>query len=118
MRVQQTSGLRTNLQTEIEEFLNYLRVERGLAENTVTSYARDLRKYGDFLSKAGIAVVSATSGDVRRFLLELEKQRLDSRTIARQIVSLRSLYTFLRREAAVTVNPTENLESPRVWKVL
>jgi integrase/recombinase XerD len=103
---------------EVEGFLDFLRVERGLAGNTVESYARDLDKYQQFLGKARRTPREAEADDIRRFLLSLEKQSLDARTIARNVVSIRGLYRFLRRENLVAKNPAENLESPRIWKVL
>jgi integrase/recombinase XerD len=109
------SGL---MEGQIESFLDYLSVERGLARNTVESYARDLTKFRRFLEKRGQDFGTSDATSIRRFLLSLEEQKLEARTIARGIVSLRGLYRHLRREGMVKVDPTENLSSPRIWKVL
>src|ERR1019366_6188604 len=106
------------MQKQIAGFLSYLRVERGLAQNTVEAYSRDLEKFLQFLQKNGWNFADTGPTGIRKFLLWLEQQDLDSRTIARQIASLRNFYRYLRREALVPSNPTENLESPRIWKVL
>lgn len=103
---------------QIAGFLSYLRVERGLAQNTVEAYARDLEKFRRFLQREEWNFADAGPIGIRKFLVWLEKQELESRTIARQIVTLRTFYRYLRREALVPSNPTENLESPRIWKVL
>ncbi len=106
------------MQNQIAGFLNYLRVEKGLAGNTVEAYGRDLRKFCRFLEKSGWDWRDAGPTGVRKFLLLLDRQDLGSRTLARQIVSLRGFYRYLRREGVVASDPTENLESPRIWKVL
>ena len=106
------------VQKQIAGFLSYLRVERGLAQNTVEAYSRDLAKLLKFLQKNQSTISEMDSIGIRKFLLWLEQQQLESRTIARHIVSLRNLYRYLRREGIVRLDPTENLESPRIWKVL
>ena len=108
----------SEMQAQIAGFLSYLRVERGLAQNTVEAYSRDLEKFQQFLQKSGWNFADAGPTGIRKFLLWLEQQELEGRTIARQIVSLRNFYRYLRRESLVPSNPTENLESPRIWKVL
>ena len=106
------------LEDRIAGFLDYLRVEKGLTANTVESYARDLEKFSRFLEKNGWGLGDAGPINIRKFLSWLDLQKLQSRTIARQIVTLRHFYRYLRREGFVASNPTENLESPRVWKIL
>ncbi len=106
------------MQAQLDGFLSYLRVERGLAANTVEAYARDLEKFRRFVEKNGWSFANAGAIGIRKFLLWLEQQNLESRTVARQIASLRNFYRYMRREALIASNPTENLESPRVWKVL
>ncbi|OFW41770.1 MAG: site-specific tyrosine recombinase XerD [Acidobacteria bacterium RIFCSPLOWO2_12_FULL_60_22] len=106
------------MEDRIAGFLDYLRVEKGLTANTVESYARDLEKFSRFLEKNGWGLEDAGPINIRKFLSWLDLQKLQSRTIARQIVTLRHFYRYLRREGFVESNPTENLESPRVWKIL
>ena len=103
---------------QIDGYLSHLRVERGLAANTAEAYFRDLEKFRRYLHQSGLNFATAGPNGIRTFLLWLEKQSLDSRTVARQMVSVRGLYRYLRRENLVEKNPTENLESPRVWKIL
>ena len=103
---------------QIAAFLNYLRVEKGLAKNTVDSYGRDLEKFRRFLEKKNRELPQVSAMDVREFVLALDRQRLQSRSIARHIVSLRQFFLHLLREDILSSNPTEHLESPRTWKVL
>ena len=106
------------MQKQLAGFLSYLRVERGLAQNTIEAYSRDLGNLLKFLHKNQRTVAEVDSIGIRKFLLWLEQQQLESRTIARHIASLRNFYRYLRREGMVRFDPTENLESPRIWKVL
>jgi integrase/recombinase XerD len=99
-------------------FLNFLRVERGLSVNTVESYGRDLRKFRSFLDGKGRELKEVTAPDIREFVLLLDRQKLQRRSIARHVVSLRQFFLHLQREEVVASNPTEHLESPRAWKVL
>lgn len=108
----------TETEDRIAGFLDYLRVEKGLSANTVEAYARDLGKFSRFLEKKGWGLEEAGPVGIREFLSWLSGQKLESRTIARQIVTLRHFYRYLRRENFVESNPTENLESPRIWKIL
>jgi integrase/recombinase XerD len=103
---------------QIESFLDHLRVERGLAGNTVESYARDLGKFSAFLTNTHQRLEDCGLLQIRNLLSSLERQGLSSRSIARHIVSLRQLYLYLQREGVVVGNPTENLQSPRAWKTL
>jgi integrase/recombinase XerD len=102
----------------IAAFLNYLRVERGLAKNTVESYGHDLGNFREFLNRKNCEIDQVRAADVREFALSLERLHLQSRTIARHLVSLRQFFLHLLREDVISINPTEHLESPRTWKVL
>src|SRR5882672_8813557 len=103
------------MDTTIHVFLSYMRVEKGLAHNTILAYGRDLKRYTAFLGKrrkheAG----EASREDVVDFLSSLYKEKLDSRSVARFLVSLRSFYKYLLMEELVRLDPTENLESPKI----
>ena len=103
------------MESTIHVFLSYMRVEKGLAQNTILAYGRDLKRFAEFLrkrQKQGMEEV--TREDVVDFLASLYKERLDSRSVARYLVSLRGLYKFAMMEGTVTTDPTENLESPKV----
>jgi integrase/recombinase XerD len=103
------------MESTIHVFLSYMRVEKGLAQNTILAYGRDLKRFAEFLrkrQKQGMEEV--TREDVVDFLASLYKEKLDSRSVARYLVSLRGLYKFAMMEGTVTTDPTENLESPKV----
>jgi integrase/recombinase XerD len=102
----------------IATFMNYIKVEKGLAANTVAAYQRDLRKLEAFAEKRGLSLEALSRDHVVDFLGDLYRQGLDSRTVARNLVSLRNLFRFALAEEALSVDPTLNLESPKVRRSL
>ena len=103
----------------LHAFLSYLRVEKGLAHNTILAYGRDLKKFDAFLAKRHKqSVEQVTREDIIDFLSSLYKEKMDSRSVARYLVSLRCLYKFAMLEQMVTQDPTENLESPKIRQSL
>jgi integrase/recombinase XerD len=102
----------------VVSFMNYIKVEKGLAANTLAAYARDLRKFQAFAEKRGLSLEALTRDHVVDFLGDLYRQGLDSRTVARHLVSVRNLFRFALAEEAITVDPTLNLESPKTRRSL
>jgi integrase/recombinase XerD len=106
------------LHTLIASFLNYIKVEKGLAANTLAAYDRDLRKFEAFAERRGLSLEALNRDHVVDFLGDLYRQGLDSRSVARQLVSLRNLFRFALAEEALSADPTLNLESPKVRRSL
>jgi integrase/recombinase XerD len=103
----------------IREFLSYMQVEKGLAQNTILAYGRDLKRFTLFLAKRQKHnFEEVTREDVVDFLSGLYKEKMDSRSVARYLVSLRSCYKYLMMEERVQLDPTENLESPKIRQSL
>ena len=106
------------MENDIRAFLNHVRVEKGLAENTVAAYRRDLGKLAVFATAHSLDTRKFRRDDVVEFLGSLYKQRLDSRSVARHLVTLRNFFRFALSERWIKVDPTLNLESPKIWKSL
>jgi integrase/recombinase XerD len=105
--------------TFLAEFLDSLRVERHLAENTVRSYERDLALYNTFLRTRGISSpTEAGHEDLQAYLRWLAARGLAARSRARNLSALRAFYRFLRLEEKAKDDPTEWIESPKGWKKL
>lgn len=103
----------------INEFITYLSVERGLALNTLESYGRDLRQYSQYLEKDDeSALDQASRSTIVDYLLHLQKQGKATATIARRLAALKAFYQFLVREKYLEMDPTANLESPKLEKRL
>jgi len=106
------------VENQIRAFLNQLQVEKGLSANTLAAYGRDLRKFAAFAAKQKRGLRSITRDDVVDFLGSLYRRKLDSRSVARHLVSLRNFFKFAVSEGEVKDDPTLNLESPKIWKKL
>src|SRR5580698_1773479 len=106
------------METLINSFLNYAKVEKGLAPNTIAAYKRDLNKFAAFIKKRKRTIATVERDDIVEFLAELYRSHLDSRSVARHLVSLRNIFKFARMEDAIQIDPTLNMESPRVRKSL
>ncbi len=106
------------MDSEIHNFLDYVKVEKGLATNTILSYGRDLAKFALFAEKRRRKLADITRDEVVDFLALLYRQKLDSRSVARHLVTLRNFFKFALMEDLVQTDPTLNLESPKVRKTL
>ena len=87
--------MKAQIEPQLASFLNYLRVEKGLAKNTVEAYGRDLRKFAAFLHRKERPLAQVGVLDLREFILSLDRSGLESRSIARQVVSLRQFFLHL-----------------------
>jgi integrase/recombinase XerD len=99
---------------DVEDFLVFEAVERGLAENTIASYRRDLIAYLTFLDNKGIQSLQETKRlHLQAYILHLRISRKATSTIARTIASLRAFYHFLVQEQRIAKDPTLLLENPK-----
>jgi integrase/recombinase XerD len=99
-------------------FLDYLRVERGLAKLTIAAYTSDIVQFADFLEKRRLTLSDARRQDVRDFIQELFSNQLDGRSVGRKLSAIRHLYRYLLLDGKIEKDPTLNIDSPKQWKVL
>ena len=97
----------------IREYLSYLRVEKGLAANSIDAYERDLAKLKEWTDKNGLDLLKITRNDLREWLIDLSGKMLSENSKRRLLSSLRGFYKFLMFEGHLTDNPAENLDSPQ-----
>ena len=103
----------------IDQFLNFLSVERGLAANTISSYRFDLVRFTSFLKKRHTASMEGVKkDDLTMYLLSLKDNGLAANSISRNLASIKTFYKFLVNEGSVKENVAGVLESPRLWKKL
>jgi integrase/recombinase XerD len=102
----------------IAAFLTHVRVERGLSANTVTAYRRDLLKFDDFAKKRKLTLESVSRDNLVEFLASLYRQKLESRTVARHLVTLRNFFRFAQLQELISTDPSLNLESPKIRRSL
>lgn len=103
----------------VDRFINHLAVERGLSNNTLNAYSRDILCFLDFLEEQGVRELQVVRPeDIQGFLGFLRSRQLSPRTVARHLAALRSLFRFLVRERFLRINPTTMLQSPRLARSL
>ena len=108
------------MENQIKDFIHYLVVEKGLAQNTIVSYERDLKKYYQYLFK--VEQISSFNKVNRvhivHFLGYLKEQGKSSKTNARHIASIRSFHQFLLREKVTESDPSIHIETPQLERTL
>jgi len=102
----------------VSGFLDYLKVEKGLAPLTVSAYRTDIRQFAEFLQKHKRSLRNARRNDVRDFIQELFANSVDGRSVGRKLSALRHLYRYLLLDQMIEHDPTLNIDSPKQWKVL
>lgn len=101
----------------LSDFIEYLKLEKGLSQNTEKSYTADIQKFLAWTEKADKNVLTITLSDLETFIRE-STTGLKSRSIARQITAIRQFYKFLQIEEYLQENPAELLELPKLEKYL
>ncbi|MGE0454061.1 MAG: site-specific tyrosine recombinase XerD [Vicinamibacteria bacterium] len=99
-----------------QDYLDHLRVERGLAENTLLAYAADLAKLESFAR--GRDLLALGQRDLADFIAWLRDSGLGARSAARAVHAIRGLYKFAVRESRLEIDPMENLRAPRAFTAL
>ncbi len=97
----------------VREYLSYLQVEKGLAKNSVESYARDLAKLRVWAEKNNFDIVNLTRQDLREWLIDLAGENLSENSKRRLISALRGFYKFLQFDGHIKKNPAEDLVAPQ-----
>ena len=103
---------------DLDLFLESLVVERGLRQNSLEAYHRDLTRYLTYLAGRGRQAASLDRTEVPRYLLALREAGLNPRSVARHLSAIRQLHRFLVRQGRAAEDPTAHLEAPRPWRRL
>ncbi len=112
------------MRDEIERFLKYLEVEKGYSGNTIDAYRNDLTGLADFVEKDAAeqgyppSWANFNRQGMLRYQLDLKERGYVPTTLARKIAAARSFFGFLVAEGIIPTDPTENMSSPGVGKVL
>lgn len=101
---------------KLRDYKNYLKLEKGLSENTLESYGRDLEKLAQFYKET--VPEKITSEQIHYYIYELAKLGLSARSQARMISSLKSFYKYLLLENELEYDPTDLLETPKIGRKL
>lgn len=97
----------------LDLFLDHLRVERGLAANTVDAYGRDVRRFLDYLDKQDVHdIKDAGRSAIMNHMIELSQAQVGPRSRARVLSALKGFFAFLLREGLINGNPAADVEAP------
>jgi integrase/recombinase XerD len=102
----------------IAEYIDHLRVERGLAENSIVAYRHDLLRLAAHAGDRRKRVLDLRQRDLTDFIARLREGGLSARSAARAVHAVRGLYRFAVREGRIQVDPMENLKAPRAFPAL
>lgn len=102
----------------LRSFLDYLRVEKGLAMLTASAYSSDLAQFAEFLRIRRRELLQARRDDVRAFLSDLFRYGVSDRSVARKLSALRHFYKYLLLDRIIKQDPTLDIDTPKQWKVL
>ena len=103
----------------MDNFIYYLAVERGLAENTLSAYKLDLQNFLSFCQDKQVnSWVGAEKNTILMYLMYLKKLNMSPATISRRLAALKSFFRFLINEQVVEFSPTESMEAPKLSQKL
>jgi integrase/recombinase XerD len=103
----------------VDAFLDHLTVERGLAANTRTAYRADLAQFTEFLHRRGVEHLDGAQRPlITEYLLQRRKGGLSARSLSRHLAAIRMFCRFLSREKLLAVDPTQTIDSPKLWRTL
>ncbi|MEN9997204.1 MAG: hypothetical protein RI922_194 [Bacteroidota bacterium] len=108
----------SNWERYIKDFVSFLKIEKGLAENSIFAYQNDVAKLYDFAIARKIAFTELTYNDLKEFVAELYDLGLSARSQARIISGVKQFFGFLLIEDVLNDDPSELLEMPRIGRKL
>lgn len=104
------------MEKQINAFLEFIKEDKKLSENTLQSYRRDIVQYESYLNNNKLNYVKMTEEDIKNYLKYLGEIGKKTSTISRNLASIRSFYQFLLRNKKVKKDPTDKIQSPKVEK--
>lgn len=113
----EATGPYAALLEDVQAFRHYLRAERGMADNTVLAYTRDLERFAGWVAAGPLPdYLRPTVRELSHYIEFLRDEKLAPPSIARHLVTLKMFYRFLRLEERTTESTVELLSSPTLWQ--
>ena len=103
-----------NIDKQIEEYLNYIKIERGLSNNTFDSYKRDLIDFFEYIKKE---YKNITKDDIIKYIEYLAKKD-NPRTVNRHIVSVKNYFKYTQKNGSIKINPCEDITGLKMPKTV
>ena len=101
---------------DIEDYINYVYIEKKLSCNTKDAYLSDLKEFSSYLDNKKI--IDVKTDDIRSYIEHLNNINEKDKTIARKIVSVKTFFDYLMKTNKLNINPCEKIESPKIKKTL
>ena len=101
----------------LEEFINYLHIEKARASNTLEAYRRDIGGFLEYLERNSIPVEKTASGHIMEYLME-RRDSLSSSSLARLLAAIKSFFRFLYLDSLTDNDPASDIEFPRISEKL
>lgn len=103
----------------LKDFISYIASEKGLSQNTVLAYETDLKKFVAFLTSNSISSFKEVNGEsIYLYLSNLHKLKFASSSIARNLVTIKVFFRFLKRENLIETNFAKYFELPKLWQLI
>ena len=104
------------MEKQVILFLEFIKNEKKLSENTLQSYQRDIKQFETYIEKNEKDYLKITNVDIQEYIEYLKEINKKTSTISRNIASIRSFYQYLVRTKVVETDPTDNIQSPKIEK--
>jgi len=104
---------RNGIRDLTREFLTYIQVEKGLSQNTLQNYARDVRRLQVWSSGKGKQIDQLQRKDLREWIASMSREGLAPSSVARAVSAARSFFKFLMLDRHVRRDPTEDIHTPQ-----
>ena len=101
---------------QVELFLEFIRDEKKLSDNTLQSYQRDIVQYMQYIDNNRLNFYKVKEEDIRNYFKHLEELNKKASTISRNLASIRAFYQFLKRNKKVKKDPTQEIQAPKIEK--
>ena len=104
------------MERQLKYFFDFLENDKKLSENTLQSYKRDLKQFRKYLEACQIYYNNVKEDDIKDYIKELQEDGKKPSSISRCIASIRSFYQFVLKRKKIKVDPTANIQSPKIEK--
>ncbi len=106
------------LDTLLQRYFDFLKLEKGLSPNTLAAYGHDLSFFANFVAQRKTKVTAIVASDIIDHLMQLSDHHLKARSMARHLISLRGFFKFLIKERVIAKNPLSLVELPKAGRKL
>lgn len=102
----------------VREFVSYLEKEKKVSANTLSSYTRDIKQFGEYIVSNSLDVIKITKTNIITYMLYMQKSGRAASSVSRSLASVRAFYNYLMIKDFVATNPAYDLEAPKQDKKL